>query len=151
MLRGKLLGAFADKINVRTLTQNLPPRAPRIAHPLPAPHAASPQRGALHDERVELHPAIAVEKAAASRVESLVVFHDDNGFLNRVQRRPATLQHAPSRSQRVVHAANVRLDHVVRHSPRAAMHHENGISSHVFSFKRRVVSTEYLVASEATG
>src|SRR5580698_7953861 len=127
MFSGEALRAFAYEIYVRTFTQNFSRSAHRIAQALDAAHAAGAQRRAIHDEGVELYLAIAIKKAAATCIESVVVFHDDNRFLDCVERRAAAFEHAPSRSQRVIHAMEVRLDHVIRHGPRPAMNHQNWI------------------------
>ena len=74
-----------------------------LRNALDASHAAAAQGGAVHDEGVELHPAVAVEKAAAARVKSFVIFHDDDGFFNRIERGSAafsTRQPAPWRCER---------------------------------------------------
>ena len=109
MLRGESLRAFRHKIHVRTLTQNLSRRPHWIAQSLHASHAACAQRSAVHDQRIQLHLAVAIQKTSPAGVEGLVVFHDDDGFLDRIQRWAAALQHAPARGQRVAHAMQVRL------------------------------------------
>jgi hypothetical protein len=121
VLGGEFLRAFSDEVNVRTLTQNLAGGADGIAQMLDASYASGAERGAIHDERVELDAAVAVEEAAPSGVESLVIFHDHDGFLDRIEGRAATLEHAPSSSQRVVHSADVGLDHVIGHGPSSAV------------------------------
>ncbi len=88
---------------------------------LDAAHASAAQRGAVHDEGIELHFAVAIEKAAAAGIESLVVFHDDDSFFDRIERRPATLEHAPARGHGVAHAVEMGFDHVVGNGPGAAM------------------------------
>src|SRR5580704_242318 len=128
VLGREFFGALRHKIHMRTLTQNLPRRPHRIAQPFHASHTAGAQRGSIHDERVELHAPVAIQKAAPPGVKSLVIFHDDDGLLDRIKRRAAALEHAPSRSQRVVYPAQVRLDHVIRHGPRPAVHHQYRIS-----------------------
>ena len=126
---GELLRAFGDEINVRAFAQNLAGGAHRIAQVLDASHAPGAKRGAVHDQGIELHFAVAVEEAAASGIESLVVFHDDDGFFDSVERRAAALEHAPSRSQRVVDTVDVGVDHVIGHGPGAAMNDQDGIMS----------------------
>ena len=125
---GETLRAFADKINVGAFAENLSRCAHRIVQMLDAAHASSAQRSSIHDEGIELHLAVAVQKAAASGVESLVVFHDDDGFLNGVERRATALEHMPSRGQRIVHATDVGVHHVIRHGPGAPVNDENRIS-----------------------
>ena len=127
VLGGEALGAFADEVYVRAFAQNLARGADGIAQPFDAADAAGAERGAVHDEGVELHSAVAVEKAAAPGVEGLVVFHDDDGFFDRIERRATTLEHAPARGERVVDAADVGVDHVIGHGPGAAVNHQNGI------------------------
>src|ERR1022692_1372784 len=45
-----------------------------------------------------------------------------------VERRAALREHAPAHGQRVMHATNVGVDHVIRHGPCAAVDDENRIS-----------------------
>ena len=94
---------------------------------LHASHTARPQRRPVHDERIQLDLGFAIEKAAAARIECLIVFHDDDRFLHRIQRRSATLQNAPSSGYRVPDAVQMRLDHIVRNSPGTAVNHQNRI------------------------
>ena len=84
--------------------------------------------------------AIAVQKAAAARVKSVVIFQDDDRFLNRIERRASALEHAPARSQRVAHAANMGADHVIGHGPRATMNYENGIHKNFLNWTLRLDS-----------
>ena len=98
-----------------------------LRNALHAAHASGAQGGAVHDEGIELHFAVAIEKAAAAGVESLVVFHDDDGFFDRVERRAAAFEHAPARGHGVAHAVEMSFDHVVRNGPGAAMNYQNRI------------------------
>ena len=79
-----MLRAFSDEIDVRTLTQDLARCTHWISQPFHAANSSSAQSGSIHDERVELHFAVAVEEAAATGVEGLVIFHNDDCFLDRV-------------------------------------------------------------------
>ena len=135
VLGGKALGAFGDKINVRAVAENFAGGADRVAQALDAADAAAAQGRAVHDERVELHFAVAVEETAASGVESFIVFENDHGFFNRVERRAAAFEHAPSGGGGVAHAVEVRLDHVVGNGPGAAVYDQNGIGWHFQSLR----------------
>ena len=110
------------------VAQNFAGGADGIAQALDAADASGAQSGAVHNERVELDFSFTIQKAAASGVEGLVVFHDDNGLLDGVKRRTAVLEHAPSRGQRVVDASDVGVDHGVGHGPGAAVNDQNRIS-----------------------
>ena len=127
MLCGEALRAFGYKVHVRAVAQNLASRADGIAKALDAANASGAQGRAVHDEGIELHLAVAIEKAAATGVESLVVFHDDHSFFDRIERRSATFEHAPARGHRVAHAVEMSFDHVVRNGPCAAMNDQNRI------------------------
>ena len=70
------MGAFAE---------NFAGGADGIAEVLDASYASGAQGGSVHDESVELDFAFAVEEGASAGVESVVVFHDDNGLLDGVE------------------------------------------------------------------
>ena len=127
MLCGEALRTFSHKVDMRAVAQNLASGADGIAKPLDAADASGAQGRAIHDEGVELHLAVAIEETAATCVESLVVFHDDHGFFDRIERRAATFEHAPARSHGIAHAVEVGVDHVVRNGPCAAVNHQNRI------------------------
>ncbi len=129
MLRRKSLRPLPHKINMRTLTQNLPRRPHRIPHPLHAPHAASPQSSPVHNQSIQLHAPVAIQKTPAPRIKSLVVLHHHNSFLNSIQSRAATNKHPPSRSQSIPHSQQMSLDHGIRHSPGPTMNHQHRINS----------------------
>ena len=74
-----------------------------------------------------MYPAVPVEEAAASGIEGLVIFHDDDGLFDGVKRRAATFEHTPAGGQRIIYAAHVGVDHVVGHGPGATMNHQDGI------------------------
>ena len=121
MLGGEALRAVADEVHVRAFAEDFPRGANGIAKVLDAADTTAPQGGAVHDEGIELHPAVAVEEAAAAGVEGLVVFHDDDGCLDRIERGAAALEYAPAGGGGVAHAVQVRLDHVVGNCPRPAV------------------------------
>ena len=121
MLGGEPLGAFTHEVDVRTLAENLARGAHGIAQALDTSHASGAERCAVHNEGVELNFSVSIQKAPSTGVEGLVVFHDDDRFLDGIESRASAIKHAPSRSARVGHAMNVGVDHVIRHGPRAAV------------------------------
>jgi len=118
---------FRDKIYMRTFTQNLARGANRIRKMLYAANAASAKRGSVHDEGVELYLALAIEKAAATRVEGLVIFHDDDSFFDRIERCVTPLKDTPALGERFAHAVQVRFDKRVRNGPRASVDEQNWV------------------------
>ena len=130
-LLGEPLRALADEINVRAFIQDQARGPDGIADVLHAAHAAGAKRGPVHHEGIELHAAVAGEKAAAAGVKSLIVFHAGDGGFHGVQRRAAAFQHMPALGQRFLHSGDVGLHHVIRNGPGAAMDHEYGKLSQV--------------------
>jgi hypothetical protein len=92
-----------------------------------ASYAAGAQSVAIHDEGIELDLALAVQKAPATGIEGLVIFHHHYGCLDRVERRTAALEDAPARVNGAPHAIKVSFDHVIRNRPRAAVDNKDGI------------------------
>ena len=76
----KSLCAFGNKINVRTLFQHQSGHSNGVADVLHAADSAGPQGISIHHESIELHPAIARQKAAPACIKGLVVFHGDDGL-----------------------------------------------------------------------
>ncbi len=80
----KSLCSGTDEVDVRAFIQHQPRRANRIAQPLDAGDSAGAQIRAVHQQGVHLHAAILRQKRAASGVEGLVVFHDGDRGLDRI-------------------------------------------------------------------
>src|SRR5258706_11567481 len=127
MLGSEPLRAFCDKINVRAFAKNFTGSANRIRDTLNASHAPGAQSSAIHNEGIELDLAVAIQKAAAPGVECLVVFHDGYGFFDRVERRSAAFEDAPSGGSAVADAVAVSIHHVIGNGPGAAVNDKNGI------------------------
>src|ERR1700719_4652575 len=106
---------------MRAVTKNFSGGAHRVAQALDATDAAPAQGRAVHDESVELHFAISIQETAAAGIECLVVFKNNDSLFDRVESRAAAFQHAPSSGGCITHAAEVRLDHVIRNIPGAAV------------------------------
>jgi hypothetical protein len=128
MLGGETFRAFSYEIYMRTLTQNFTGGAHWIAQTLDAAYASGAQGCAFHDERVELHFAVAIEEAAASGIEGLVVFHDHDGFFDGVERGAAAAQYLPACGLGVADSVEVSLDHVIWNGPGASVDNQNRIS-----------------------
>src|SRR5882724_8447121 len=97
----KTLRTFAYEVHMRTFAENLARGANRILHAFDAAHSTGAQRGAIHEQRVHFNFAFAVEKTATAGVKSFVVLQNDDGFFHRIESRSATLEHAPTRCERV--------------------------------------------------
>ena len=96
----------------------------RSTQPTPPARSVAP----FHDERIQLHLAIAIEEAAAPSIESFVIFHDHDGFFDRIHGGAAAAQRPPAGSNGTAYSVEMCLDHAVRHSPGAAVYHQHRIS-----------------------
>src|SRR5437588_12928230 len=99
---------------MRAFAQDFACGADWICNVFHASDAAGAQSVAIHDERIELHLALAVQEAAATSIKGLVIFHHDYASLDRVERRTAALEDAPARVNGVADAIEVSFDHVIR-------------------------------------
>src|ERR1700756_3087571 len=112
---------------MRAVTQDFARSANGIRNLFHAAHASGTKRSAVHNQRIELNLAIAIEEAATASVKRLVVLHDDDRFLYGIQCRSATLEHTPASGNCSPHAAQMCLYHVIRNGPGAAVDEQNGI------------------------
>ena len=110
---------------MRALAKHLARCTHRIHNALHATDATGAESCAIHDEGIKLNFALAVQKAAAPGVEGFVIFHDDHGFFDRIERGAASFQSAPSRRDRVAGAVQVHLNHIVRNCPRTTVDEKN--------------------------
>jgi len=75
---------------------------------------------------------------AGARVEDRIVFKDNDGGFDRVQRRAAARQHGPARFERAPAARQAVRDRFVRNVPRAAVNDQGwrrrivGLSQEIF-------------------
>jgi len=86
---GKLLGAVAYEIDVRTFFQDQPSGLNGVAESFDASHAAGLHASAVHEEGIELNAAVRGEKAAASGVEGGVVLKNGDGSFDGIEGRCA--------------------------------------------------------------
>ena len=96
VLLGKAFRASSDEVHVRALGQHFLGGANGVADVLHATHPSGAQGCAVHDECVQLHPAVHVEKRATAGIERLIFFHRDDGGLNCVKAAATPLQHLPA-------------------------------------------------------
>jgi hypothetical protein len=115
------LGAQADEVDVGALVEHQAGGFDGVAQAFDTRNPARPQVFAVHQQRVELHAAVAGEEGAAAGVEGLVVFHDDDGCLDGFNRGSAALENLPAGGQCVGDAALVGFDLVVGHGPGATV------------------------------
>jgi len=125
VLGGEAFGAFGDEIDVRALFEHLAGDDDGVAHALDASDASGAKRGAAHHHGIELDLTVSVKEAAASGVEGIVVFHDDDGSLDGFNGATTALEHTPSSGKRVADTVDVSIDKVVRNGPGSAMDQKN--------------------------
>jgi hypothetical protein len=86
-----------------------------------AAHSSGAQRGPIHYESVELNPAVAIQKAAASGIEGLIIFHFDYRFFDRVEGRAVALENCPSSFKGFAYALAMGFEQIIGNSPGATM------------------------------
>jgi len=82
---GKVLGAGAYEVNMRTSFEDQASGLNGVAKALDAGYAAGLHATAVHEEGVELDAAVGGEKAAAAGIEGGVVFEDGDGGFDGVE------------------------------------------------------------------
>ncbi len=130
MFAGKLLRAGSDEVNVGAFIEHQPGRLDGVTEPFHAGHAARAQRASVHQQRIELYPSIPGKKAAAARIEGLIVFKNRDRRFDRVDCRPALLKQCVSGPQSIRYASLVGLQHVFGNGPGTAVNEKNGRDWH---------------------
>ena len=128
MLGCESFSALAYEVHMGTLAKNFASSTDRIANALHPANPSAPQGRSLHEESIELHLPVTIEKAAAACIKSLVVFERYDGFLHGVECGPALGQHLPARGDSIAHAVKVGIHHVIGNRPGTTVNYQNRIS-----------------------
>jgi hypothetical protein len=123
-LSGELFRPFADQHHVFGFFQDEPSELNWIAHVLDCRDGAGLERDAVHQDRIELNPAVAIQMRAVACVEQGIVLERDNCSLHRVNRSIASRQHLPSGFERLANAAQTIISDIFREVSGAAMNNE---------------------------
>jgi hypothetical protein len=126
---GKLLRAFADKVDVRALFQNETCGLDGVAETLDAGYATGLHAATVHEQGVKLDAAIGGEEAAAAGVESWVVFKDADGGLHGIDGGAAEREDAVAGFEGCSDTGLVGIRGIGGDGPGAAMDEESGIVS----------------------
>jgi hypothetical protein len=98
----------------------------RILYPANGGNRAGAQRWAIHDGRVHLDLAETVEGRARARVEEGIVFEDDDGGLDGIERGATALKYLPTRARGQLAAFEPVGKAIVFDRPGAAVHNNRG-------------------------
>ena len=126
VLAGEALGSGAHEVDVRAFVEDEAGSADGVTEAFDAGDAAGAKIGAVHEEGVELDAAIAGEEAAATGVEGVVIFHDDDGGFDSGDGGATGLEDSVSGGEGVGDTVLVGGDRVVGHGPCSAMDDEGG-------------------------
>ena len=118
---GEFFGACRDDHHVFGMFENLAREAYGIADPFDGGDRAGFQRGAVHDDGVELDAAFGIEMRAEARVEYRIVFENYDGGFDCVGGAAAGGENFPSRFERASNAGAAIVDGLVRDIPCAAV------------------------------
>ena len=86
MCAGKILGAFGNEHHVGAFFEDSAGGLNRVFHTAQARDGASAERGSVHDDGVALDVAIKSEMRAEAGIEDGIVFEDDDGGFDGVER-----------------------------------------------------------------
>ncbi len=121
MLPGELFRAVADEVDVRALFEHQARGLNRVLQPLHAGHGAGSQGSTVHQQRIQLHPAVCGQEAAPAGIEGFVVFEQGHRSLDRVQGGSALAEQVVASLHGPKDAAGVGLQLVRGNVPGAAV------------------------------
>ena len=135
---GKLLGSGSDEVDVRTFFKDEAGGLNGIAQALDAGHAAGLHAASVHEKSVELDATVGGEKAAATGVESGIVFEDGHGGFYSVEGGAGALEDGEAGFEGVLDAAQVGGVVGWGDGPGTAMDEENGAERDFMSHPGRI-------------
>jgi hypothetical protein len=121
---GESFRAFSHKHHVRTVFEDRPCEPDRIADALQGGDCPGAEGRSVHDDGVAFNVAIEIQMRAESGVENGLVFENENGCFNGVQRGTAAGKNRPAGFQRPAAAGIAGFDSFVGNIPSAAMNDE---------------------------
>src|SRR5690348_508382 len=116
--------AVRDKHHVRAVLQDGARQAHGVADALDTSYGTRAKRRAIHDDGVALDAAIEIEVRAKARVEDRIIFKDDDGGFDCVQRGAAARKNRPAGFQRAMAAGLAGVDRLIRNVPSTTVHNE---------------------------
>jgi hypothetical protein len=125
VLGRELLSSLGNEIDMRAVTQDFSSSPDGIRQALYTSDSPRAKSGPIHNQGIELDLSIAVQETAAAGVEGFVIFHDNDRFLDGIERRATAGQCFPPGSNRPLDTVKVGINHAIGYGPGAAMHHKN--------------------------
>jgi hypothetical protein len=121
---GEVFGAFGNEHHVRTFFEDRAGGLDGIFDAAEAGDRAGAERGGFHDDGVAFDVAVEGEMGAVAGVEDGVVFEDDNGGFDGVERVAAAFENFPPSLESAEAAGFTSVDGIIRNIPGAAVNNE---------------------------
>lgn len=123
---GEALSAFADQHHVGTVFEHGACKPDGIADALQSGDRAGTKRLAIHHDGIAFDAAIQIEMRAKAGVENGLVFKNEYGGFDGVQRGTAARKNGPSCLERAAAARFARFNRFIGNIPSASMDNQSG-------------------------
>jgi hypothetical protein len=124
---GEVLGALGDEHHVRAFFEDSAGGLDGIFHAAEASDGAGAERGGVHDDGVAFDVAGEGEMGAEAGVENGIVFEDDDGCFEGVERVAAGFENVPAGLESAEAAGFAGVNGIIGNVPGAAVNDERGL------------------------
>ena len=121
---GEMFGTLGDEHHVGAFFEDRAGGLDRIFHAAQAGDGAGAERGCVHDDGVAFDVAVEREVRAEAGVEDWIVFEDDNGGFDGVERMAAVFQNPPAGFESAEAAGFACVNSVIGDVPGTAVNDE---------------------------
>lgn len=132
MLHGETLRPCSNKINMGTVVEYQTRCMNRILQPLHTCDPAGTKVLSIHQQRIQLHPAILRQKRTSPGIEGLIIFHYRNCRLYCIDGASPAFQKGIAGLNGLRNSSLMGFDRIIRHRPRAAVNQESWRVIHLF-------------------
>ncbi len=127
LLYREAFGTLGDEHHVRAVFQDGAGETDGVAHALQRGDGAGTECGAVHDDGVAFDAAIEIQVRAEAGIENRLVFEDDDGGFDGIERGAARAKHGPASGKGAMAAGFARVDGFVGDIPGSAVNDERRI------------------------
>jgi hypothetical protein len=123
---GEALGAIGDEHHVRRFFEHCASSENRIFDATEASDGTSAESCSIHYDGVAFDVAIEIEMRAETGIEDGVIFEDDDGGLDGVERVATTGEHSPTGAKGAKTTSLAGVGNIIRDVPSTAVENEGG-------------------------
>ena len=152
---GEVFGAFGDEHHVGTFFEDSSGSLDGIFDSAETGDRAGAESGGIHDDGVAFDVAVECEMGAETGVEDGIVFENDNGGFDGVERVAAVFENPPARLESAETAGFTGVDSVIGNVPSAAVNDERRLheekNSRIGKWGEEAASNEQIAAIRKLG